>query len=65
MKTEEQSQWQPIDTAPKNGTELLLLDKCGAMVTGAWDEIGAWMFPWGFMEINATHWMPLPPLPNA
>jgi len=59
------SKWHTIETAPKDGTELLLLDKCGAMATGAWDEIGAWMFPWGFLEIHATHWMPLPSFPNA
>jgi hypothetical protein len=55
--------WQPIENAPKDGTHILVLDVHCTAVQASWE--GYWMFPYGFSEVNATHWMPLPPLPNA
>ena len=60
--------WQPIETAPK--TEgVLLCDHHGCYV-GRWitDSLihkrDCWMIHGG-STVNPTHWMPLPPLPNA
>lgn len=69
--------WQPIETAPKDGTAVLVVnDKAldpEALVAhwnGEWrvDTTYAWANaedPWGhFGTIDATHWMPLPPAPR-
>lgn len=67
--------WQPIGTAPKDGTEILLYrkweeDKWPERISAYWNEdVGAWIVAGGEFEqlyINAvpfTHWMPLPDPP--
>ena len=62
MKTKPQ-QWQPIETAPKDGTYILALDINKNIFHVLWSDY--WMTVWGFSEVDATHWMPLPPEPNA
>lgn len=66
--------WQTIDTAPKDGTEILLYyDQEGFMgcVQGWWfsspKEINdGWEFEWGFIgDPGPTHWMPLPEPPES
>ena len=73
-------EWQPIDTAPKDGTafrayadELIDLDfnPCGS-VEAAWNGeelIGCvWngqQDAWYGKAINPTHWMPLPAAPKG
>ena len=67
------SQWQPIETAPKDGTKIL----------GAWPQLrkhkwwtiqpiffyyGAWIHGWDEDEdlaLHPTHWMPLPEPPKT
>ncbi len=69
-------EWQPIETAPKDGTRLLLyfpeLKKLGneEVVIGFWHQPGNQEHPgywmgWGSGRKTATHWMPLPKAPNA
>lgn len=68
------SEWQPIETAPKDGTAILVWD--GKLVYEAewWDAWYAdsskpgWMIAncdeeYGFY-VKATHWMPLPTPPT-
>lgn len=71
-----ESQWQAIDTAPKDGTTVLLFLPNSAtndIVFGYWAEDcypggGVWYeqngsdsaFP---IDVDATHWMPLPAPP--
>ena len=60
-------EWQPIETAPKDGTDILTYAKFGGISVRYWgegdDEGMAWQprirgcFP--------THWMPLPNPPEA
>ena len=69
--------WQPIETAPEDGTEVLVyvwvsLDQKHDMAVAAWRK-GMWdMFPADvkgkkrWREFGCpTHWMPLPEPPNA
>lgn len=65
-------EWQPIETVPKDGTEVLLAhDLTGVVWTdewmsrwgasGCWRQYEAWQK--GLIE-GPTHWMPLPAPPN-
>jgi hypothetical protein len=60
-------EWQPIETAPKDGTIVLLVidhGKWGEKVwTGLWDD--GWMVIYGKARNAPTHWMPLPAPPAA
>lgn len=79
-------EWQPIETAPKNGTKVLIVNDDGAMAVAHYieqwnersefvrkakdgdvfrtvrEEIGYWDTDTAYCP---THWMPLPPPPNA
>ena len=72
--------WQPIETAPKDGTELLLVVAGFIPSTGRFEtEFEKWMTiscedfddddAWENAAINSdyspTHWMHLPDVPNA
>jgi len=64
-------EWQPIETAPKDGTHVLLYVDKGAAVNitgGFWDnhpKCGCWIAG-GYTrkQFPPTHWMPLPEAPN-
>ena len=54
--------WQPIETAPKDGTRVLLhyVHKNFTKI-GAWDAgCRYWSADQWFHERPPTHWMPLP-----
>ena len=67
-------EWMPIETAPKDGSEILCYQKDGWGVYAAvWNSrLSAWYTGFepaiigaGFTyEISPTHWMPLPPPPK-
>ena len=67
--------WQPIETAPKDGTNVLLVNRKGNMATGLWRGRGV-MAGWWLRGGNGpnvffndhhgpTHWMPLPAPPQS
>lgn len=57
--------WQPIDTAPKDGSQILLADRLvaadGYFEPSANNDKGSWIWP--YVLRNPTHWMPLTNLP--
>jgi hypothetical protein len=56
------TQWQPIETAPRHYT-VILLRQDQAIGEGCYrSHIGAWEFfnPQHMMLRRPTHWMPLP-----
>ena len=56
------SQWQPIETAPKDGTIIdLWVPGFGRLVDQWWDD-GAWSGVVSNSEVS--HWMPLPSPPG-
>jgi hypothetical protein len=66
---------QPIDTAPKDGSEILVYFRTIGWKSVAWigDEDGSWCvddykhgpFPVrGYPPFGATHWLPLPREPE-
>jgi hypothetical protein len=73
QKAEIERQWQPIETAPKDGTRVLAghfngrgSNHDGYMVVDYWRKGG---HATGFLKFNlehwpATHWMPLPKAPT-
>ena len=68
------SEWQPIETAPKDGTRVLA-SQSGHVFTARWAPGFAAVYPGGggpgwYDEIldrraQPTHWMPLPAPPNV
>lgn len=66
------SEWQPIETAPKDSTQILAYafnERFGNMFYGVaeWatkksaDTVAGWFWPYA---IRPTHWMPLPTPPE-
>jgi hypothetical protein len=65
--------WQPIETAPKDGAEVLGLD-CGTPIICGWVAFSSERKARGIVNgwhddegepRKLTHWMPLPPAPDA
>lgn len=66
--------WQSIDTAPRDGTNILLVNHKGNMAVGLWIgkgyDTGWWLRggnkPDTFFNFHhgPSHWMPLPPAPD-
>ena len=58
--------WQPIETAPKDGSFILLATPKGRMADGFWSPVyEVWVWSWPYVMVEPTHWMPLPELPGA
>lgn len=61
------SEWQPIETAPRDFEFRCLLSHGWSVVTGYWDGTG-WVnerSPFPRRYYRATHWMPLPEPPET
>jgi hypothetical protein len=61
--------WQPIETAPRDGTEILFW--VAPEMSEGWAEVGHWFETahdgWWVahtIERKPTHWMPLPEPPK-
>lgn len=60
--------WQPIETAPKDGTKFVALSSKGTVFVGVWQGI---MHEHAVSDANeprwrrCTHWCPLPPMPGT
>jgi hypothetical protein len=68
------SDWQPIKTAPKDGTKVLLIfgnevDDEPSAALAMWDANDGWLDSFSGRSVtdgfftDPTHWMPLPPPP--
>ena len=64
------SEWRPIETAPRDGTKVLLCEAdqpteivLGWWLQNAWRDYGD-IGCGGFDDYNPTHWMPLPEPPS-
>lgn len=59
--------WQPIDTAPHDGTALLLFHpEWDTLLVGLhYAETAGWQSSCGDLLDEPTHWMPLPPPPQV
>lgn len=56
--------WQPIETAPRDETEVLTY-RNGLMAVAFWEnEFGCWFVTDGAELVGVTHWMPLPEPPK-
>jgi hypothetical protein len=58
-------EWQPIETAPKDGTEILTYREAGLMAVAVWDPFWkGWICVDGAALMAVTHWQPLPEPPR-
>lgn len=58
-------EWQPIETAPKDGTPILILALDDERFVGCWKR-GGWELFGAYVRIDPTRaWMPLPAPPVA
>jgi hypothetical protein len=67
--------WQPIETAPKDGTEVLLVNDDGIRTVGRWSKhnhvpLYGWirqveLYGEEFDEFDPVAWVPIPPAPQA
>lgn len=60
--------WQPMETAPKDGTEVLVFSKYEDIVIAKWAEWGGrdggWIVGMEYAVSSPTHWMSLPEPPK-
>ena len=70
----EREGWQPIETAPKDGTEVLLAGVCvkpsidaglPTVVKAHWTAFNGGGWVWHGAASHFTHWRPLPAPPEA
>lgn len=56
--------WQPIETAPKDGSFILLSTPKGRIADGFW-SLHYKVWSWPYVMVEPTHWTPLPVAPGA
>jgi len=61
-------EWRPINTAPTDGSRVLLYGQNGKIADGHYGVGDGWANPqrfvWPYIHANPTHWMPLPGAPK-
>ena len=57
------TEWQPIETAPKDGKTIIIIVEYGYVYTGIFDNDGYCQDLAG-AGLDPTHWMPLPQPPK-
>lgn len=63
------AEWQPIETAPKDGIDIIVSDSGELVSVAFWDkDEGKWLDSmnhngYDHATRNPTHWMPLPEPP--
>lgn len=66
-KRSAESQWQPMETAPRDGTMVLMWTECGVVI-GFWGQrANQWLRPASSHNKDledVRHWMPLPKPPE-
>lgn len=56
--------WQPIETAPRDGTRVLLSNKSGTRVAdGMYGNYKVWSWP--YVLVEPAYWRPMPAAPGA
>ena len=60
------SDWQPIETAPRDGMILLVWGEARDIDKGRWSvRYERWRIPsLGLYPNDVTHWLPLPAVPE-
>jgi hypothetical protein len=67
------TQWQPMDTAPKDGTTILAIceGENGPFIIAVWWQANVWYTGWvsgghrsDYEDRHVTQWMPLPEIPR-
>ncbi len=62
----EPSGWRQIETAPRDGTVILLWGpRYQDAITGEWSKVAPGWVDAGRYALEATHWQPLPPAPKV
>jgi hypothetical protein len=58
--------WQPIETAPKDGTRVMVFCPDRGVMEARFNQTyGRWGDPvYSEWDCEPTHWMPLPPAPE-
>jgi hypothetical protein len=59
------SEWQPLSTAPRDGTPVDLWHKKGFRITETWWDKADAIWSCVMSDVDFTHWMPLPKPPHA
>ena len=60
--------WQPIETAPKDGTRIIVANARHVWCNVSWEKMkrvpDRWATVLGPIPIEPTHWMPIPKPPG-
>jgi len=59
------SDWQPIETAPKDGSEIIMFAMGDIGICYWSDKVNGWTWGLGKYFNSPTHWMPLPKQPTV
>ena len=62
-KLKADNEWQPIETAPKDGSFILLATPKCLIADGFWSLVYR-VWSWPYVMVEPTHWMPLPTPPK-